>query len=148
MGSFGSELLTAVCGPDRPPSLLHVTDIPAREGRTTDWPGWLHPDVVSAVRAHHITAPWSHQIEAADLAHRGVDVVISTGTASGKSLAFQLPIMDTLLRQPRARALYLSPTKALGHDQLRTAHSLTAAVPGLGDVAPTSYVTIEDIGVG
>jgi DEAD/DEAH box helicase domain-containing protein len=139
MASFGSELLTAVCGPDRPPSLLHVTDIPAREGRTTDWPAWLHPDVVSAVQAHHIRAPWSHQIQAADLAHDGVDVVISTGTASGKSLAFQLPIMQTLLREPRARALYLSPTKALGHDQLRTAHSLTAAVPGLRDVAPTSY---------
>ena len=139
LASFGSELLTALCGPDRPPSLLHVADIPAREGRTADWPAWLHPDVVAGVRAHDITTPWSHQVQAADLAHGGQDVVISTGTASGKSLAFQLPIMDTLLRQPRARALYLSPTKALGHDQLRTAYSLTAAVPRLQDVAPTSY---------
>jgi DEAD/DEAH box helicase domain-containing protein len=137
--SFGSELLTAVCGPDRPPALLHVADIPAREGRTADWPDWLHPDIVSAVSAHHITAPWSHQVQAAELAHDGQDVVISTGTASGKSLAFQLPILDALLRQPRARALYLSPTKALGYDQLRSAHSLTAAVTALRDVAPSSY---------
>ena len=139
MVSFGSELLTAVCGPDRPPSLLHVADIPARDAQTSEWPSWLHPDVVGAVRGHHITAPWSHQVEAADLAHAGRDVVISTGTASGKSLAFQLPIMDALLRQPRARALYLSPTKALGHDQLRAAHSLTTAVLGLHDAAPAAY---------
>ncbi len=139
MVSFGSEMLAAVCGPVPPPSLLHVADIPARPGQTTGWPDWLHPDVISAVRDHQITEPWSHQVQAADLAHAGQNVVISTGTASGKSLAFQLPIMDVLLRQPRARALYLSPTKALGHDQVRAAHSLTAAVPGLRDVAPTSY---------
>src|SRR3954449_4289907 len=47
--------------------------------------------------------------------------------------------MDALAREPRARALYLSPTKALGHDQLRTAHSLTTGVAALADVAPTSY---------
>jgi len=139
MASFGSELLDAVCGPHRPPALLHVADIPAREARTAEWPEWLHPAVVSGLRAGHITAPWSHQIQAADLAHSGLDVVISTGTASGKSLAFQLPIMDVLLRDPRARALYLAPTKALGHDQLRTAHSLTGTIPGLHTVAPTSY---------
>lgn len=139
MVSFGNELLAAVCGPDRPPSLLHVAEIPARRGRSTDWPSWLHPDVEAALRGHGIADPWCHQVDAADLAHTGRDVVISTGTASGKSLAFQMPIMDALLRLPRARALYLSPTKALGHDQLRTAHALTLAVPGLRDVAPTSY---------
>ncbi|MBU3749636.1 MAG: DUF1998 domain-containing protein [Mycobacterium sp.] len=139
MVSFGSELLTAVCGPDRPASLLHVADIPAREARFAGWPVWLHPDVVCGLQAHQISAPWSHQVEAADLARAGRDVVISTGTASGKSLAFQMPIMDALLRGPRARALYLSPTKALGHDQLRTANALTAAVPGLHEVAPTPY---------
>ncbi len=139
MVSFGSELLTAVCGPDRPRSLLHVAEMPARRADPTDWPDWVHPEVVTALRGHRIADPWSHQVQAADLAHAGQDVVISTGTASGKSLAFQLPIMDALLRDPRARALYLSPTKALGHDQLRAAHALTAATSGLHDVAPTAY---------
>jgi DEAD/DEAH box helicase domain-containing protein len=139
MVSFGSELLTAVCGPDRPRSLLHVAEMPARGADCTDWPHWAHPEVVTALLDHGIATPWSHQVLAADLAHAGRDVVISTGTASGKSLAFQLPIMDALLRDPRARALYLSPTKALGHDQLRAAHALTAATPGLHDVAPTAY---------
>ena len=65
--------------------------------------------------------------------------MISTGTASGKSLAYQLPILCTLSADRRARALYLSPTKALGHDQLRTAASLAEAIPRLTDVMPASY---------
>jgi DEAD/DEAH box helicase domain-containing protein len=142
MASFGSDLLAAVAGgpADNPPaSLLHVTEMPARTARGTAWPSWVHPDVLAALRVQGITAAWSHQVQAAGLAQAGRDVVVSTGTASGKSLAFQLPIMDALARDPRARVLYLSPTKALGHDQLRTANALTAATPTLGDVAPTAY---------
>lgn len=142
MTSFGGDLLTAVCGgagAPPTPSLLHVAEIPARRAEPADWPDWVHPEVVGALRGHGIATLWSHQVEAAELAHSGRDVVISTGTASGKSLAFQVPILDALTRDPRARALYLSPTKALGHDQLRTAHSLTGAVQSLHDVAPTSY---------
>src|SRR4029077_9614133 len=62
-----------------------------------------------------------------------------TGTASGKSLAYQLPILCALSADPRARALYLSPTKALGHDQLRTAQALANSVARLADVAPSPY---------
>jgi DEAD/DEAH box helicase domain-containing protein len=95
--------------------------------------------VVRAFADRGISCPWSHQFEAAELAHAGRHVVISTGTASGKSLAYQLPVLNALATDPRARVLYLSPTKALGHDQLRTAHALTAAIPRLQDVAPTAY---------
>ena len=142
MASFGSELLFAVCAavpPERTPSLLHVAEMPARTAQSTDWPSWVHPEVLATLRDRGIAAPWSHQVQAADLAHAGHDVAVSTGTASGKSLAFQLPILDALARDPRARALYLSPTKALGHDQLRTAYALTAAAASLRDVAPTAY---------
>ncbi|MCV7216248.1 DEAD/DEAH box helicase [Mycobacterium crocinum] len=141
MVSFGSELLNAaVAGAESSPEALrHVAELPARQAHGMDWPAWADPDVLRAFGDHGIELPWSHQVRAADLAHSRQHVVISTGTASGKSLAFQLPIMDVLARDPRARALYLSPTKALGHDQLRTAHSLTTAVPALADVAPTSY---------
>lgn len=141
MASLGGELLTAaVAGAESSPDALrHVAELPARQAQPVDWPGWVHPDVLRAFHDHGISRPWSHQVRAADLAHDGRHVVISTGTASGKSLAFQLPIMDALARDPRARALYLSPTKALGHDQLRAAHSLTTAVGPLRDVAPTSY---------
>ena len=140
--TFGSELLAAACGGadagSAAASLRHVAEIPARTAESCDWPSWATEEVVAALRGRGITAPWSHQVRAADLARSGQDVVISTGTASGKSLAFQLPILDALVRDPRARALYLSPTKALGHDQLRTAHSLTTAA-GLDDAVPASY---------
>src|SRR6478735_9320224 len=141
MSDFGRELLAcAVEGTDPEENpLRHVADLAPRQARPQAWPHWADSDVVRAFHDRGITAPWSHQFEAANLAHDGHHVVISTGTASGKSLAFQLPIMDVLARDPRARALYLSPTKALGHDQLRTAHSLTTAVAALTDVAPASY---------
>ncbi|MGB9250217.1 MAG: DEAD/DEAH box helicase [Mycobacterium sp.] len=141
MVTFGSELLAAaVAGTDAGEHpLRHVAELPARHGRQRPWPTWVEPDVLRAFTDRGISSPWAHQVQAADLAHAGRHVVISTGTASGKSLAYQLPILNTLATDPRARALYLSPTKALGHDQLRAAHTLTAAVPRLGDVAPTAY---------
>jgi DEAD/DEAH box helicase domain-containing protein len=137
---FGRALLAcAIDGtdPDEQP-LRHVADLPPRQGRPQPWPRWADPDVVRAFVDRGIEALWSHQLAAADLAHNGRHVVLSTGTASGKSLAYQLPILTALKANPRARVLYLSPTKALGHDQLRTAIALTEAVP-LPDVAPSSY---------
>ena len=141
MVTFGRELLAAVSGDSRAAaaSLRHVADVPARRPVPGVWPSWVHPEVLAALRGHGIDEPWSHQIRAAEFAHAGEHVVVSTGTASGKSLAFQLPILDALARDGRARALYLSPTKALGNDQLRTAYALAAATPSLGEAAPTSY---------
>lgn len=141
MADFGRELLAGVVediAADGPNPLRHVTDLPARQGRPQTWPPWADPDVVRAFLDRGIEAPWSHQRIAADLAHDGRHVVLSTGTASGKSLAYQLPILTALRADSRARALYLSPTKALGHDQLRAAVALTEAVP-VRDVAPSSY---------
>lgn len=138
---FGRDLLScAVRGTaaDEHP-IRHVEDIPARRGATRPWPAWADPDVVAAFTARGVQTPWSHQVAAAELARTGRHVVLSTGTASGKSLAYQLPILTTLAADPLARALYLSPTKALGHDQLRAAHGLCEEVPGLRDVAPCAY---------
>lgn len=141
MASFGSDLLaTALAGAavgEHP--LRHVAELPARSGRPASWPEWAEPDVVRAFADRGIDRPWAHQAAAAELAHAGRHVVVSTGTASGKSLAYQLPVLNALATDPRARVLYLSPTKALGHDQLRAAHALTAAIPRLRDVAPTAY---------
>jgi DEAD/DEAH box helicase domain-containing protein len=141
MVTFGSELLAAaVAGTEAGEHpLRHVAELPARHGRQQPWPRWVEPDVLRAFTDRGISSPWAHQVQAADLAHAGRHVVISTGTASGKSLAYQLPILNALATNPRARALYISPTKALGHDQLRAAHTLTAAIPRLADIAPTAY---------
>lgn len=138
---FGRDLLIrAIEGtaPDEHP-VRHVEDLPARRSDSRDWPHWADPGIVAAFADRGVSRPWSHQAAAADLAHAGRHVVLSTGTASGKSLGYQLPILTALAADPRARALYLSPTKALGHDQLRAALALTSAVPSLRDVAPSAY---------
>jgi DEAD/DEAH box helicase domain-containing protein len=141
VASFGAELLSAAIAGTDPGEqpLRHVAELPARQGNQREWPAWAAPDVVRTFVDRGIEAPWSHQEKAATLAHNGRHVVVSTGTASGKSLAYQLPILSTLATDRRARALYLSPTKALGHDQLRTAQSLIDARARLADVAPTSF---------
>src|ERR1700738_279988 len=141
MAGFGRELLASApagTAPEEQP-LRHVAELPANHGTTAAWPSWAERDVIDAFVGRGVTAPWSHQVRAANLAHQGRHVVISTGTASGKSLAYQLPILCALAGDRRARALYLSPTKALGRDQLRSAASLTEAIERLADVMPASY---------
>ncbi|MDQ6657631.1 MAG: DEAD/DEAH box helicase [Actinomycetota bacterium] len=97
--------------------VTHVEQLPARAGRAVDWPDWV-PDLLrQALAAKGIARPWQHQAQAAQLVHEGHHVVVATGTASGKSLTFQLPTLATLLADPKACALYISPTKALAADQ-------------------------------
>jgi DEAD/DEAH box helicase domain-containing protein len=109
--------------------VTHVEVFPARHGQTTQWPAWAGAAVVAAVEAVGIRAPWEHQSRAATHAWEGRDVVIATGTGSGKSLAYQLPALTAVLTRPKARALYLAPTKALAVDQLRAIQSLN--IPGV-----------------
>src|SRR3982750_3655528 len=90
--------------------ITHVERVEPRTGRTAPWPSWVAPELVTALGAHGITTPWEHQAEAASLAFEGSHVVVATGTASGKSLAYQLPVFTRLLADERATALYLSPT--------------------------------------
>ncbi len=104
--------------------LRHAVRLPPRDGRPVDWPLWVPPPVREAFVRNGVQRPWSHQVEAAELAHAGRDVVIATGTASGKSLAYQLPVLARFALDPRSTALYLSPTKALAADQLRALAAL------------------------
>ncbi len=109
--------------------VTHVELLPARAGRAAAWPDWVPAELLGALHAGGITAPWEHQVEAAELAWGGTDVVVSTGTGSGKSLAYQLPALSAVLTRPRARVLYLAPTKALAADQHRALTGLN--LPGL-----------------
>src|ERR671915_1677051 len=105
-----------------------------RPARPAALPEELHPEVADALRARGIDRLWSHQAEALHAAWAGTTIV-TTGTASGKSLCFQLPTLDTLCRDARARALYLYPTKALAQDQARalTALGVERARPAIYD---------------
>jgi DEAD/DEAH box helicase domain-containing protein len=92
---------------------------PARDARTEPLPADLDPRVASSLVATGITTLFRHQAEAWEAARRGENVVVTTGTASGKSLAFNLPVLDAIARDRKTRALYLYPTKALAQDQAR-----------------------------
>ncbi len=129
--SRGQRLLRRVTAgvPSREHPVTHVADLPGRAARYAEWPPWVDPAVVAALRDCGVSAPWAHQAEAASHAYEGRHVVISTGTASGKSLAYQLPVLSRLAAGEKANALYLSPTKALGADQQRAVSSLD--VPGV-----------------
>ncbi|MBB4687748.1 DEAD/DEAH box helicase [Amycolatopsis jiangsuensis] len=131
VGERGRRLLDRVTAgiPARENPVTHVTRVPARAAGFAPWPEWAAPEVVDALAAGGVGKPWRHQVEAACLAREGAHVVVSTGTASGKSLAYQLPVLSELATGSKATALYLSPTKALGADQLRAVSSLD--VPGV-----------------
>ncbi len=112
--------------PGREGRLTHVEVRPSRPARHADWPAWVAPSVVEGFRARGVARPWAHQVEAAEAAWAGRHVVLSTGTASGKSLGYQLPALSAALegrgerRGRGAGTLYLAPTKALAHDQLES----------------------------
>jgi len=116
--------------PGREERMTHLEVLPARAGDRVPWPQWTDPDLVAALQDRGISAPWRHQVEAAEAARAGRHVVLSTGTASGKSLGYLLPAVTaiTSTQGPRgqrgATALYLSPTKALAQDQLESLRGL------------------------
>jgi DEAD/DEAH box helicase domain-containing protein len=103
--------------------VAHVSLVPAADARTAALPDELHPRVREALPFPKL---YFHQRAAWDAAARGEHVVITTGTASGKSLAFNLPVLDAIAREPKTRALYLYPTKALAQDQARALVELKA----------------------
>jgi len=96
----------------------------AREARTEPLPEALDPRVRDALTQLGVGALYTHQARAWEAAADGDHLVVTTGTASGKTLAFNLPVLDALAREPKNRALYLYPTKALAQDQLRTLTTL------------------------
>src|SRR3954471_23589080 len=100
--------------------IAYLSTEPAREARLAPLPDDLHPRVRDALAAQGIDQLYTHQRAAWDAAASGGHVVVTTGTASGKTLAFNLPVLDAIAREPKQRAIYLYPTKALAQDQLRS----------------------------
>ena len=88
--STASLLARLARDPTRADRVTHVEHVPAREGRPTAWPAWVPPLLRDRLALGGVTQPWEHQAQAAELAHGGDNVVLATGTASGKSLAFSL----------------------------------------------------------
>jgi DEAD/DEAH box helicase domain-containing protein len=114
-----STLLTAwQTDPSIASNIAAWRTFPTRMAQFAPFPDDLHPALVDALCARGITALYTHQATAWQCVRAGQNPVIVTGTASGKTLCYNLPVLDRLLRDPQARALYLFPTKALAQDQL------------------------------
>jgi DEAD/DEAH box helicase domain-containing protein len=99
-------------------SVVADRTLPARSPDLRPFPGWLDERLRTGLRARGIEALYSHQSEAVELLHAGLDACVVTPTASGKSLCYDLPVLQAVIDDPSVRALYLFPTKALGQDQL------------------------------
>ena len=128
--------------------LVHHEVLPAQPANFGQIPSELDPRVSDLIRSFGIASPYSHQAEAIGLALRDRNVVLSTSTASGKTLAYQAPVIDRLIRDPQATALFLFPLKALERDQrdaflgLAGNSGLTAAVYD-GDTPESERRTIR-----
>ena len=114
--------------------VVHIERLPARGASYAKLDGPLPPRLESALRAAGAGRLYTHQAQAINAIRAGHHVVLSTGTASGKTLAYNVPVLEAILADPRARALYLFPTKALAQDQLRSLRELTQ-----GDLAGVHF---------
>jgi len=107
-----AELITA----------LHT--VPARQPQWAPMPEWVRPELIAAYRQKGVERLYSHQAQGITAIHAGRNAVIVTPTASGKTLCYNLPVLNSVLENSHVRALYLFPTKALAQDQLAELHEL------------------------
>jgi DEAD/DEAH box helicase domain-containing protein len=113
---------------DTAPNIPIWRTTPARPSKVITFPDDLPDGLANGLKSRSITSLYSHQAEAWTHARQGENIVFATGTASGKTLGYNLPVLASLLEQPEARALYLFPTKALTQDQLSALEGLLSAI--------------------
>lgn len=149
-GDLARLLMDIGAGDDR---LIDMHVIEGRAERTAEWPTWVALDVVEAWKARGVLRPWSHQVEALDSIASGNDVVLATGTGSGKSAPAWTPILSDLVNaedsgrisqiRRRPTCLYISPTKALAADQMANLGALLSAAPSDSALRQVRAVTAD-----
>ncbi len=109
------------------PHIAHIEKIPGQKGKTVPFPKELHPSLQKALQTKGINELYTHQHEAYTYAQQRQSFTAVTPTASGKSLAYHLPVLQEVMNDSSSRALYLFPTKALAQDQLTSFHEFVEA---------------------
>src|SRR5687767_6313386 len=122
------QLLTSL---ETGPLITAVRHIEARPAVFAPFPSSMDPRLVEALRARGISQLYSHQAKAFEIVSKGEHLVTVTPTASGKTLCYNLPVLQSLVQQPEGRVLYLFPTKALAQDQLAELTELAKSLPDL-----------------
>ncbi len=133
--------------------IIATREVPGRDAVYAPLPEGLHPALAAALKVTGITQLYCHQAEAFRAARLGENVVVTTGTASGKSLSYLLPVIQAVLDDPSSRAILLFPTKALTQDQLRAVQGLVDNLGGKfrieagvydGDTPPAERIRLRD----
>jgi len=122
------ELLTSL---ETGPLITAVRHFEAKPAVFAAFPSSLDPRIVAALKARGVEQLYSHQARAFETAAKGEHLVVVTPTASGKTLCYNLPVLQALVQQPEARVLYLFPTKALAQDQLAELTELAKSLPDM-----------------
>ncbi|MBI3106386.1 MAG: DEAD/DEAH box helicase, partial [Candidatus Rokubacteria bacterium] len=122
------ELLTSL---ETGPLIIATRHFDARPAVFAPFPPSLDPRLVEALRSRGVTQLYSHQARAFEIAAKGEHLVVVTPTASGKTLCYNLPVLQSLVQQPEARVLYVFPTKALAQDQLAELGELASTLPDM-----------------
>ena len=127
-----ASVLQAIRGDPRyRDQIVHEESFPARAARYADPARPLNISVAAALRARGVDRLFTHQAAALDAVRDGASIIVTTGTASGKTLCYLLPVLERLARDPEARALFIYPTKALAQDQADAIGEFASLVPGL-----------------
>ncbi|HKC10271.1 MAG TPA: DEAD/DEAH box helicase, partial [Methylomirabilota bacterium] len=122
------ELLTSL---ETGPLITAVRHFDAKPPVFAPFPSSLDPRIVEALKSRGVQQLYSHQAKAFDTVAKGEHLVVVTPTASGKTLCYNLPVLQALVQQPEARVLYLFPTKALAQDQLAELMELSKSLPDM-----------------
>ena len=140
--------------PENAAAISHWEILPERPARYGDLSLPLPEPLAESVEHQGIARLYTHQVQAIESLRGGLDTVVVTGTASGKSLCYHLPVLERLLADPEATAMYLFPTKALAQDQLKGLMRLAAGHPDLlktltagvydGDTQPSTRRKLRD----
>jgi DEAD/DEAH box helicase domain-containing protein len=110
-------------------SIKAIKHLPAQEGSYSDYPDGVHPALREALVAKGFTSLYSHQRSSWEALKEGKNIVVVTPTASGKTLCYNLPVLDAIMKDPSTRAMYLFPTKALSQDQQAELDDINARLP-------------------
>jgi len=110
-------------------SITSIKHLPAREARTADYPDDAEPALVTALKEKGYRSLYSHQRSSWEALRQGRNIAVVTPTASGKTLCYNLPVLDAIVRDPSSRAIYLFPTKALAQDQRAELDEITKLLP-------------------
>ncbi len=155
-GHWAGWIAELASRPENRGALAHLEVLPARPARFGTLSSPLPPSLAEALSARGIGRLYTHQVLAVEALRGGRDTVVVTGTASGKSLCYHLPVMERLLAERGATALYLFPTKALAQDQLKSVVRLASGHPDVlkavtagvydGDTPPATRRRLRDTG--